>query len=286
MRKLTHRLLRAASVVGVVLALTTAAVAGVKEIQPRSAPQSANTADTTVYAAPRGVSTFSAAQAQQSTSADEAGQIALADGELGVAEIAFRRATEINASNSTAISGLARTLEMEGKNKESIKVYRYLLYPKYGWGTSIESDPVLRMHFALLLARDGQWAEAVSIYDNTLGGLSLGPPFPILNIRFNPDVSSFSLFQAMVHLRLGILHSGRLEQNQAYAEYQAAHDLQPDVAITNYYFGYGWQKLSPVERAKSGDAAQAKAALEKAVKLGKPDVKEAAQKALIVAAKP
>lgn len=68
--------------------------------------------------------------------------------------------------------------------------------------------------------------------------------------------------------------------------YQRALQLAPDSALTNYYYGQGWQKLSPAERIQFGTAQQAKAALQKAIKIGKGAVKKAAQKPLQVAMKP
>lgn len=64
------------------------------------------------------------------------------------------------------------------------------------------------------------------------------------------------------------------------AEYTKALQLAPDNALTNYFYGVGWQRLSPAERAKFGTAQQAKAALQKAVKVGDASVKTAARKAL------
>ena len=79
------------------------------------------------------------------------------------------------------------------------------------------------------------------------------------------------------------------EKNQAaMREYAAALSLEPNWDLANYYYGYGWQQLSPAERAHLGLAQEAKAqeALHKAVKIGKGLVKAAAQKALRVAMKP
>ena len=54
----------------------------------------------------------------------------------------------------------------------------------------------------------------------------------------------------------------------------------------NFYYGFGWQQLSPAERVQFGTAQQAKAALRKAARIGKDAVKKAATKALQVAMKP
>ena len=223
------------------------------------------------------------AQGRQSIVAAEAGELALARRRLGAAEANFRHAVELDDSNANALAGLAQTLEMEGKDRQAISVYRYLLYPKQGWGTSLEEDPILRMHFALLLVGDGQWAEATSIYENTIGHVSYGASFPSIRIQFYPDAPQPRLFQAAAHLMMGIVYSGRLEHTEAFAEYGKALQLAPDSALTNYYYGLGWNSLGREERKSLGSFQQAKAALEKAVRLAKGPIKAKAQKALQVA---
>ena len=68
-------------------------------------------------------------------------------------------------------------------------------------------------------------------------------------------------------------------------EFDKARQLQPDSALTNYYYGYGWRNLSPKDQAGLNDARQAKAALQKAVKAGKGEIKQAAEKALQITMK-
>jgi len=217
------------------------------------------------------MSTVSPDQAQQAVAAAEAGQQALSNGDLGTAEADFRSSTNLDhgASNVSAIAGLAQTLEREGKGKQAIRVYRYLLYPKQGWGTSMEEDHILRMHFALLLAGDGQWAEAVSVYENTIGHVSYGSSFPALNVHFSPDAPQPALFQAMAHLAMGITYKGRLEDTKALAEYAAAVSAQPGLALAHYYYGLDLSRL--------GRRAEAKAAFQQATSFGEGDVKKAAE---------
>ena len=77
----------------------------------------------------------------------------------------------------------------------------------------------------------------------------------------------------------------RLRKKEAFAEYGKALQLAPDSDLANYYYGVGWNNLSPAERKQFGSFQQAKAALEKAVKLAKGPLKVKAQKALLVAMK-
>ena len=236
-----------------------------------SITQNSATADVYPVVAP-GLSTLTPAQVQQAASASKAGQEALAAGKLSEAEVDFRQATqwpELYPSNTAALVGLAQTLEQEGKNQEAIKVYRYFLYPKQGWQTSLEDDPMLRMHFALLLANDKQWPEAVSVYESTINTVSLGTAYPSLNTHFSPDTPEPALFQALVHLVMGITHNNRLEHPEALVEYQAAINAQPDLAVARYYHGQGLQRLGRREEAQADFA--------KAAALGEGDVKKAAQ---------
>ncbi len=233
----------------------------------------ASSGDASIIATPSSLVTLTVEQAQQSNADVKEGQIAFVIGRWDAAEADFRHAVQMNPANPDALVGLAKTLEVEGKNAQSISVYRYLLNPKPHWGTSLEGDPVLRMHFCLLLAGDGQWAEAMSVYNNTLARVSLGPSFPAITVPFNPDAPNLTFFQTMVHLRLGIVYSGMAENAQAFSEYQTAHNLQPEMAVTNYYYGTGWQQLNPKDKATIGNAAQAKAALEKASKMGIHDTR-------------
>lgn len=234
-------------------------------------PQSPTTADVTPDFIP-GLSTLTDAQVQQAASASKAGQEALTAGNLSEAEADFRQATqwpELYPSNTAALVGLAQTLEQEGKGQQAIKVYRYLLYPKKGWQTSLEDDPLLRMHFALLLANDKQWPEAVFVYENTINTVNLGTAYPSLSVHFSPNTPEPALFQAMAHLAMGITHNNRLEHPEALAEYQAAINAQPNLALAHYYHGQGLQRL--------GRRNEAQADFAKAAALGEGDVKKAAQ---------
>jgi tetratricopeptide (TPR) repeat protein len=111
------------------------------------------------------------------------------------------------------------------------------------------------------------------------------------NSHFSPDVPEPRALATAIHLGLALTQinngtwGGHMQNDKAMAHLRAALTLSPDSDLANYYYGYGWGRLSPAERAKIGSEQQAKAALRKAVKLGKGGVKKAAQKALLVAMK-
>lgn len=242
---------------------------GSRSVRATFSVQASASADASVLAPLPGISRLSPAQAQQSVDDEETGQQAFSSGDLNTAEADFRHSTDLDRSNTSALVGLAQTLEREGKTHQAIDVYRYLLYPKRGWGTSWEDDPILRMHFAMLLSGDGQWPEAVFVYERVIGGISFGSSFPDVRVHFSPDIPRPVLLQAMAHLAMGITYTNRLEHAQALPEYAAAVSIQPDLAVADYYYGRSLTRL--------GHRAEAKAAFEQARSVGGDDVKAAAE---------
>ena len=147
------------------------------------------------------------------------------------------------------------------------------------------------LEYALLLNQNGQWAEAVGYYNAALPVLSNSDYKA--NLHFDPSTPQPAVLAAAAHIGLGLYDnvvdfSEPGGNTKALQEYNAALQLAPDWDAANYYYGYGWQHLSPAERAHLGLAQEAKAqaSLHKAVKIGNGPVKAAAQKALRVAMKP
>jgi len=140
-------------------------------------------------------------------------------------------------------------------------------------------QPESWMKYALLLSQTNQQAEAIRIYQKAL---LVVPDITERTITRFPDATTLAPreFQASVHIALGLCASFGVGSDKAMAEFAKARQLEPASSLTNYYYGYGWQRLAPAVRAKYGTPQQAKAALQKAVKLGKGDVKLAAAKAL------
>ena len=141
------------------------------------------------------------------------------------------------------------------------------------------------MQYALLLSQTGQGAEAAVIYQKAL------PDVP--DVRGDDGAAlleaatpSPEALQAAAHVSVGLCATFFTNHDDAMREFDKAQRLQPDSALTNYFYAYGWKNLTPAERGKYGTEQQAKAALLKAIRLGKGEVKKAAQKALMVAMKP
>ena len=180
---------------------------------------------------------------------------------------------------------LAASLEAQGKDEEALQQYHVMVVDQKA------SYPRVLLPYAQFLLKSGQWAQAAAVYNQMLPSLGNGE-LEKETSYFSPDVPEPLALATTLHLERGQIFNGtrdwagNTQNTEAMQEYQKALQLAPDNALTNYFYGVGWQKLSPAERAKFGTAQQAKAALQKAVKTGNATVKKAAQKALQVAMLP
>ena len=247
----------------------------------------------------------------QITAYNKMGTEELRDGNNILAEEDFRQALALDEVSTPSYEGLALTLTAEGRKVEAIQVYRKIFYDLSVRGVQAPTDPdamafradVLRnpvahgssgsassedgLTYALLLNETGQWAEAVTVYESALPLLP-GGDLPKVDVHFSQDKPQPLELEAAAHVALGLdlsftgWEDGQSTgQNQkAMKNYEAALRLEPKWPLANYYYGVGWQRLSPIERAKFGSAQQAKAALQKAVKIGNASIKAAAEKAL------
>ena len=233
------------------------------------------------------------------------GEAEFRSGNLNAAEALFRSAIYQAEYCGTAYAGLARVFVAKGQIFEAIECYRTLFYDismrgingpnKEDSRQKIYRNPVGAsqyvadgLRYALLLNRTGQWSEAVIVYNSALQGVP-GGELPKLDLVFDASDPQPIAFEAAVRVALGLTlnFSADDDKNQeAMKEYTKALSLEPDAALTNYYYGFGYQMLSPTERIRLGSAQHAEAALRKAVKIGKGPVKAAAQRALRVAMKP
>ncbi len=216
-------------------------------------------------------------------------------GHYVLSENEAREALGEDTTNGVAEEVLAAALDAQGKDREALQQYQTVIQ-------HYDTQPRNLLPYAQLLLKSGQWTQALALYNRVLPSLpDVGPHLEAIVVHDSDAMQASSHFSAAapdplglataIHIARGLVYNstsgwaGDSQDTEAMAEYAKAFQLAPNNALTNYYYGIGWQKLAPAERAKFGNAAQAKAALEKAVKLGKPDVKEAAQKALLVAAK-
>ncbi len=210
--------------------------------------------------------------------------ISLHAGRYADAEAQAREALSLRPID-TGEEVLAAALDAQGKNQEALQAYKKMVVD--------EKTGYLRvlLPYALLLLKSGQWGQAVGVYNQTLSPPGAGD-FARANSRFSPDVPEPAALAVALHIVLGQEYSGQpdwageSQNREAMAEYAKALRIAPNDALVNYHYGTGWQRLTPAEKAKFGNAAQARAALQKAANLGGGDVKKNAEEALKAFAPP
>lgn len=211
---------------------------------------------------------------------EDAAAKALDAGQPATAEADAREALScLRTDSGKGWEILAAALDAQGKNQEALRVYGSMARQEY-------NPPYVWLPYALLLLKAGQWAPAVAAYDKALPNINSDRGLLRANSHFSSDVPEPRALATAIHIALALTQinngtwGGHMQNDKAMAHLRAALTLSPDSDLANYYYGYGWQQLSPAERAKIGNIQQAKAALRKAVLLGKGDVKKAALRAL------
>jgi len=232
---------------------------------------------------------------KQQAASEQAGQLSLdAATDLHAqnyirAEAEARAALAIN-DDGRAEEVLAAALEKQGKDQEALRQYQ----------TAVEhydNQPRNLLPYAQLLLKSGQWAQAVSVYNEALPhlpdvGLHLETPIVHdgdlirANNHFSPDVPKLGALATALHITRGMIYAtspgwaGTGQDTEAMTEYAKALQTAPGNAMANYYYGVGWHKLSPAERVKFGTAQQAKAALQRAAQSDDPSIKKMAAETL------
>ena len=174
---------------------------------------------------------------------------------------------------------LAEALDAQGKDQEALQVYGRMV----GQG---DDSVHVRLPYALLLLKAGQWAPALAAYDKALPSVTVEPGPLRANSRFSPDAPEPAALATAIHIALALTQfnlsswGGHVQNDTAMAHLRAALALSPGSGLANYYYGYGWGQLGPAERAKLGGFEQARAALMTAVRRGRGPVKAAAARAL------
>ncbi len=195
--------------------------------------------------------------------------------------------------------GLGEALAGQGRTAEAVAAYKLgIYYPlnftpeavavsqaKFGTranlrGCSFPVDAVAWMKYALLLSQTGQNAEAFEVYSQAMRYVSDGNRCGI-TLFSATALPSPLVFQAAIHVALGLLvNDTGNDREQAMSEFDQALRLAPDAAVTNYYYGYGWQRLDRNSPTRAANALGAKAALLKAAASEDDTIKKVAADAM------
>ena len=234
------------------------------------------------------------AASEQQAALDRTAAASLHAGHYAQAEAEARQALSMGLDSGIANEMLGAALDGQGKEQEALQVYHAQVIDGKG---GLGGQTCNLLPYALLLLKSGHWAQALAAYNRAVTSLpDVGRHTETVtvhdgdviraNSHFSPDVPDPTALATAIHIARGLIYNassdwaGEPQNTEALAEYAKALQLAPNSPLTNYYYGTGWQELSPAERAKVGSVQQAKAALQKAVLLGKGDVKKAALKAL------
>lgn len=200
-------------------------------------------------------------------------------GRSAQAEKEARQALALGKDSGESEEVLAAALDAQGKDQEALHAYRVMVVDEEA------QYPRVLFPYALLLLKSGQWEQAVTVYNRGIAQLS---PQDILraNSHFSPDVPEPAALAVAIHIGRGVMYNagsdwaGEDQHKEMMAEFGKALQLAPGADLANYYYGFGWERLEPKERARIGSIQQAKASLQKAILIGRADVKEAARKTL------
>ena len=199
-------------------------------------------------------------------------------GRYALSENEAREALAIDATNGVADEVLAAALDAQDKDQEALRAYQMVV-------EHYDRNSRNLLPYAQLLLKSGQWAQAVTVYNQTLPTMG-DDELKKETSGFSPEVPEPAALATAIHLERGYLYNaasdwaGEPQNTEAITEYAKALQIAPDNALANYYYGVGWHKLSPAERVKFGHAAEAKAALQKAALTGNGDVKRMAEETL------
>ena len=218
------------------------------------------------------------AKAEQAAELAAAAVLALHAGRYAEAVAQARQALSVEPGDSVPEEVLAAALDAQGKEQEAYQEYHKMVVDEKAQYTRV------LLPYALLLLKSGQWGQAVTVYNQAIAQFS-EKDLLRANSHFSPDVPEPAALAVAIHIAKGVTYNAGNDwagesHKEMMAEFSKALQLAPDADLANYYYGFGWRNLDPKERTKIGSVQQAKAALQKAVLLGKGDVKKAAQKVL------
>ena len=214
---------------------------------------------------------------KQFSALNKAGFTALHEGRYSEAEDYARESLAVKSGqNLLAPELLAEALDAQGKDAEALAAYQTLVDQGSGFSRIL-------LPYALLLLKDGKYAEAVAAYDKAAPYIDFGP-LVARTSHFTANDPQPKKLATAIHVGLGLTYlssadwAGNSRRDQGLAHLQQALALSPKSSLANYYYGFGLKRL--------GRQAEAQAAFRKAAALDNGDIKAAALKELPVPMQP
>ena len=197
----------------------------------------------------------------------------------------YSQALSLWPGNKAALYGLAKCSQATGDKAKAVAYYRKAIYSNTSTDSGFGEGNVGRlMEYAILLASAGQEAEALLVYNHAAYSLDyrdsesqggkpklavLLPeltPEPTLpdQVRYTPE-----RLQALAEVAIAHEVAAFGSNKEAIAHMQEAVRLYPNSPVTNYYLGE--------VQFRAGGSAEAKAAYQKAARMGDDQVAAAAK---------
>lgn len=183
----------------------------------------------------------------------------------------FQQALPLSAVPDEATTGLGKAMEKQGKSGEALAAYRRAFGPTTHSYSNYPADVEALARYGLLSERAGDWDEALKAYEQARERLNPKPILP-LDVEFDPKVPQPDQLRAMLHVVRGLTLEEQGKGNEALAAYSEAAHLQPNQPLAQFYLGRGLRR--------TGRAAEAQTAFQKAARLGTGAVQAEARKAL------
>ena len=182
------------------------------------------------------------------------------------ADALYRKAL-LDPSDASVWIELGEMWEELGKPLKALPPYHEVMYPQNGGG-SMTSDPIVRLHYALLLAQVGRRGEAVEAYGRAYGKLDVGEKELLQQNRHTPDGVDLTRIKGVASVLLASLSPLHREITEAQREKYLASALSvlPDSAFVQYEAGVFYETRR--------DRTRALGHYRKALALARPEFKK------------
>ena len=208
----------------------------------------------------------------------EQGDVAAKAGDWTRAQAYYQQALAVWPDDSLALYGMGQCADAAGDMESAVKYYRTASYadnsPHSVYNTQTNDSERL-MEFVLLLSKDGQQKEALSVYQRAAGLLNYMDGKQNLDVLlpdFRPGgwVYTPQRMEAMAHVAIAYQKEG-FDNKLVMTEQEKAIALAPDSPLPYFYKGR-------VLIGKGGRSREMLAAFRKAAQLGDDDTKAAVDK--------